>query len=105
MSKDFRYSKTNPFRVVEKKHARINTPGERRGLKLRKKKQNKNRLMITGLDNGRKNYKQKYENEKKTRIYLIIALLIIAFGLFIITLRLERVTEEKENLCYLNPCK
>lgn len=49
-----------------------------------------------------KNYKQKYENEKKTSIYLIIALLIIAFGLFIITLRLERVTEEKENLCYLN---
>lgn len=49
-----------------------------------------------------KNYKQKYEEEKKIRICLIIALLILAFGLFIIGLRLERVTEEKENLCYLN---
>lgn len=38
LSKDFRYSKTDPFRVVEKKHARINTPGERRELKASKKK-------------------------------------------------------------------
>jgi flagellar basal body-associated protein FliL len=49
-----------------------------------------------------KNYKQKYEKEKKASIYLIIALVILVFGLFIMTLRLERVTEEKENLCYLN---
>lgn len=38
LSKDFRYSKTDSFRVVEKKHARINTPGERRELKASRKK-------------------------------------------------------------------